>query len=223
MRDSVVTHLILKDWRLHRLPIILSVAAGAAALVIAQLGGPTQFMVGGAWFFVALVVFGSMLPISSIVNERKKQNLAFLMSLPVSSIQYTTAKLLSTIGMFLGPWLMLVTAAVLLILKRGLLPHGAIPLMLILSVLPLIGFCLIECGAFVSEGWGIAATVACNSSYWLAWYTLVQIRGVSDGLKSPVAVWNPTVLTILSGEFAFVALVLAITFYLQSRKRDFVY
>jgi len=223
MTNPVVRQLILKDWRLHRLPLILSLAGGAAALVVAQLGGPTPFIVGGAWFFIALMIFGSLLPTLSVVNERKKQNLAFLMSLPISSVQYTTSKLVSTLGMFLAPWLMLVIAALLLVQERGLLPHGAIPLILILAMLPLIGFCLIEGGAFINEGCGIAATVVCNSSYWLAWYALVQIRAVTDSLKSPVAVWNPTVLTILSGEFAFVALILGITFYLQSRKRDFVY
>jgi ABC-2 type transport system permease protein len=222
VHGSVVRQLIIKDWRLHRMPIILSVAGGAAALVVAQLGGPTAFLVGGAWFFIALIIFGSLLPPLNIVNERKKQNLAFLMSLPISSVQYASAKLLSTIGMFLAPWLMLVIAALLLIQQRGLLPHGTIPLTLILAALPLVGFCLIAGGAFIGEGWGIAATVVCNSSYWLVWYVLMQTRGVTDGLKSRVAVWNPTVLTILCGEFAFAALILGITFYIQSRKRDFV-
>jgi ABC-2 type transport system permease protein len=222
MTGSVVGQLILKDWRLHRLPVVLSVAGGAAALVVAQLGGPTPFIVGGAWFFIALIIFGSLLPSLSIVNERKKQNLAFLMSLPISSIQYTTAKLLSILGMFLAPWLMLVISALLLIQERGFLPHGTIPLTLILATLPLVGFCFIAGGAFISEGWGIAATVVCNSSYWLVWYVLMQTQGVTDGLKSRVAIWSPTVLTILGGEFALAALILGLTFYLQSRKRDFV-
>lgn len=35
-------------------------------------------------------------------------------------------------------------------------------------------------------------------------------------------VWSPAVLTILAGEAAAVALILGVTFYLQSRKREFV-
>jgi len=34
--------------------------------------------------------------------------------------------------------------------------------------------------------------------------------------------WNSTVLAILGGEFGLIALVLGLTFFLQSRKRDFV-
>jgi hypothetical protein len=66
------------------------------ALGVVLRGGEGPIVAGTVWFFIALILVGTMLPISGIVNERKKQNLAFLMSLPVSSIQYTTAKLIST-------------------------------------------------------------------------------------------------------------------------------
>lgn len=222
MRDSVVGQLILKDWRLHRLPIILSLVCGGIALTIIQLGGQTPVLLGTAWFFIALIVFGSLVPVTNIVNEKKKQTMAFLMSLPVSPAQYTTAKLVSTVGMFLGPWLMLLSSALFLIYGRGIFPQGVIPLTLILATAPFLGFCLIAGAANVSEGWGIALTVVCNSSYWLVWYGLMQLPAVTSGLKSPVAVWNPTELAILGGEFGLIALVLALTFFLQSRKRDFI-
>jgi ABC-2 type transport system permease protein len=222
MNGSVVGHLILKDWRLHRLPIILSLVCGGIALAIIQLGGQTPVLLGTAWFFIALIIFGSLVPVTNIVNEKKKQTMAFLMSLPVSPVQYTTAKLVSTVGMFLGPWLMLVISALILIYGRGIFPHGVVPLMLILAAAPLLGFCLIAAGAHASEGWAIAFTVVCNSSYWLVWYALLQVPAVTNGLKSPVALWNPTVLAILGGEFGLIALVLGVTYFLQSRKRDFV-
>ena len=67
---------------------------------------------------MALIVLGCMLPPSNVVNERKKQILPFLMSLPISVTQYTTAKLVSTVGMFLVPWVTLVAAAVAFIMGR---------------------------------------------------------------------------------------------------------
>jgi hypothetical protein len=119
-----------------------------------------------------------MLPIVGIVNERRNQNLAFLMSLPVSSIQYTTAKLISTLGMFLVPWLTLVTAAVLLIETRGVIPRGFIPVFLILAFFPFIGACVITAVALVgeTEGCGIAANVFCNIAYPLVWPFLIRSR-----------------------------------------------
>jgi ABC-2 type transport system permease protein len=224
MTGSVVGHLILKDWRLQRLQILVSIAVGALALTITQLGGEGPMLVGSVWFFIALILIGTMLPIAGIVNERKKQNLAFLMSLPISSLQYTTGKLLSTVGMFLVPWSALIIGALLLIETRSIVPHGVIPLALILALLPFVGLCILTCAALVgeSEGWGIAANVACNSSYWLVWYFLSRVPTLMDNAKGPVPVWNSAVLNILGSEFGLIALILGLTFYLQSRKRDFV-
>lgn len=103
MKGSVARHLILKDWRLQRLQVFLSMIAGGIALAVCQRGGETAVVVGGTWFFVALIVVGCMLPVSAIVNERKKHNLTFLMSLPISPVQYTAAKLVSTVGYSLCP------------------------------------------------------------------------------------------------------------------------
>jgi len=41
-------------------------------------------------------------------------------------------------------------------------------------------------------------------------------------LNSRVPVWSRAVLMILAGEVLAVALILGLTFYLQSRKREFV-
>jgi hypothetical protein len=46
MTHSVVGHLIMKDWQLHRLPIALSLLSGGIALAIIQLGGQTPILLG---------------------------------------------------------------------------------------------------------------------------------------------------------------------------------
>jgi hypothetical protein len=222
MSGSIIGHLILKDWRLNRLLISLALGAGAFALVLTQAAGDTPRLFGAVWFFVALCVLGSMLPGTAIVNERKRQTLAFIMSLPVSSVQYTVAKIVSVWGMFLVPWLTLLISAI--ILAKTHHGGGAIPMMLIVATLPLIGFCLISATALVgeSEGWLIAASIACNSSYWFGWYSVARIPSLTAGWKGPVAIWSPAAFIALSVEFGSIILILALTFFLQSRKRDFV-
>jgi ABC-2 type transport system permease protein len=224
MTNSIIPQLILKDWRLYRTQLWFSIGAGMIALGVVLQGGEGPIVAGTVWFFIALILVGSMLPISGIVNERKKQNLAFVMSLPVSSIQYTTAKLISTVGMFLVPWVTLLIAAIVLIETRGIVPPGAIPIMLILAGMPFVGLCLMIGAALVgeSEGWGIAANVACNSSYGLTWYFMSRIPALMADVKSPVPVWNSTVLKCLGIELGLIVLILGLTYYLQSRKRDFV-
>jgi hypothetical protein len=146
------------------------------------------------------------------------------MSLPVSSVQYTTAKLFAALVIFMIPWLTLAVSAIALILTRSDITNGIIPVTLILMALPLIGFCVTSAIALVgeSEGWAIASTVGCNVSYSLAWTLVVRNNELRNGLSSPVAIWSPTVLATLGWEAVALVVVLAITFYLQSRKRDFV-
>ncbi len=224
MTDSLVGHLIRKDWQLYRNQVFVTIAAGAVALAIVQVRSEPAMVVGGVWFFISLIMVGTMLPLTGIVNERKKQNLAFLMSLPISSTQYTTSKLLSSVGMFLIPWFTLVLAAVMLVEVRGIIPRGAIPMVLILAFLPFVGFCLITAAALIgeSEGWGIAANVGCSSSYGLVWYFLSRIPSLMVPAKGSTPVWNSTALAILAGEAALVVLMLGLTYYFQSRKRDFI-
>src|ERR1700685_1569077 len=217
MRGSAVGHLILKDWRLNSPMIILSIVGGVIALVVLQLGGATPFVLGSVFFFISLIFCASLLRGSNIVNERKKQTLPFLMSLPISSVQYGTAKLGSTVGMFLLPWLTLVGAGLWFITVRHALPNGAIPMALILAMLPFIGFCISTGAALVgSEGLNIVATAVVNSSYWLVWYILsTRFPALTRDWTSRAAIWSPTVLNVLAGESALIVLILGLTLFLQ--------
>jgi ABC-2 type transport system permease protein len=224
MTNPVIRALVLKDWRLHRPQITFSITAGVIALAILQLKNEIAFTIGAVWFFISIIVLGSGLPISNVINERKKQNLAFLMSLPMSAAQYARAKLISTLGMFLVPWVTLVIAASILVLRRPETTNGMIPVMCILFGLPLVGFSVVAGAALASEseGWTMGANLVCNSSYGLGWYLIIRIPAINGNLKSPVAIWNSPVLMILGGEVATILVMLGITFYMQSRKRDFI-
>jgi len=223
MTNSVVGQLILKDWRLHRAGILCSAAAAIAALGLVQIKKEVPVVIGGVWFFIALILLASLLPAGAILNERKKQHLAFLMSLPISPRQYSTAKIVSTFGMFLMPWLALLGVALMLIAAIGL-PHGFIPILLVLGGMILVAFTLTTGVTIVgeSEGWFTAATIVCNSSYGLSWYLLVRIPAIQHDMASATVVWSPLVLKLLGAEFAVVALALGMTVLLQSRKRDFI-
>jgi ABC-2 type transport system permease protein len=219
----VVGQLILKDWRLYRGLILLSILAGLVALCVVLGRTEATVVVGIVCFFIAIILVGAMLPLSSIVNERKAHNLAFMMSLPLSSMQYTTSKLLSSTGMFLIPWVTLVAAGLLMInILR--FPHGVIPLMLMLALLPFVGLCIITAAALMgeTEGWGIAANVAVQSSYGLTYFFISRVPEIMKYNSSPVIVWSPAALKFLGTELALIPLLLGITYFVQSRKRDFI-
>lgn len=223
MSQSMVRHLIMKDFQMHRTAVVFSIIAGGAGLAILQLKGIAGLL-GIIGFFTTLIVLGSMIPNASILKERKGHNLAFLMSLPVSMMEYTLAKVLAALALFMIPWLVLVGVAFSLILGSRETPHGLIPIALILVIAPLVGFCVMIAVALVaeSEGWVMAATVVVNVAYSCCWVLIISNTELRSGLGSPTPIWNPTVLTVLGSEFAAIATILAITFYLQSRKKDFV-
>jgi ABC-type transport system involved in multi-copper enzyme maturation permease subunit len=224
MSRSVVRSLIVKDLRLQREAIIISMVGSALGLALLQIRTETAVIVGATWLFIPLMVLGCILPGVNVINERKKQSLAFLMSLPVSAGQYAMAKLISTIGMFVAPWALLFIAALTFILSRHDIPNGVIPAAVILFAFVLVGFCVIAGASLVSESEGMmmAAMILCNSSYGLGWYFIARLPAIHDGFSSRVAIWNSTVLSILGGEAAVVVVILGLTFFLQSRKRSFI-
>jgi len=222
MNGSLVRHMIVKDFRLHREMIAVSTIVGFIGLAVVQFRGLAGLF-GVIGFFTTLVVLACILPQSTVVMDRKGQHLAFLMSLPISVTQYTTAKILSALGMFLIPWLALVIGAVSIILASDI-PDGLIPIALVLITLPLVGFCLMTSVALVgeSEGWTIAVMIAINFAYSLCWPLIASNAELRSGFGSLTPIWSPTILTLLGLEFAVIAAALAITYFLQSRKRDFV-
>jgi ABC-2 type transport system permease protein len=224
MKGSVVQTLIFSDWNRHRSFILLSIFGGILAVALVQWGGELPTVLGSTWFFVSLIVLGSMLPVSNLINERKKQTLAFLMSLPISVRQYTTAKIVSTFGMFLVPWMSLVVTGIFLIVSRRDIPDGTITGLLILAGFTLVGFCVIAGVAITteSEAWTIAATIALNSSYGFGWYLIIRNPALRSDFGRPVPLWSPAILTILLSEVAAIVVAVALTCYVQSRKRDFV-
>ena len=109
--SPVIWPLILKDLRLHRAQITISLVVGLVSLALFEVGTEVPVVIGACLFFISMIVLGCTLPMTNLINERKKHNLAFVMSLPVSTTQYTVAKLASTVGMFLLSWVILLAGA----------------------------------------------------------------------------------------------------------------
>jgi predicted cation transporter len=73
-----------------------------------------------------------------------------------------------------------------------------------------------------SERWSLLVMGACNVSYSFAWYLLIRLPQVRADAASPTPVWSERIVSIIAVEIAVIALSLGLTFYLQSRKTDFI-
>ena len=95
--------------------------------------------------------------------------------------------------------------------------------MLMLALLPWVGFGVITAAALIgeTEGWGIAANVVVQSSYGLTWYFISRVPEVMKYNSSPVVVWSPAALKIMGTELALIPMLLGVTYFVQSREARF--
>ncbi|HKI00712.1 MAG TPA: hypothetical protein VKK31_01910 [Thermoanaerobaculia bacterium] len=224
MNTYMVKRLILKDWYFNRWTIVSYIAAGAVALVLLGMGNEGAFFAGTILLVTVLIALGIHLTMATVVEERKEMTLPFVMSLPISAREYTTAKILANLLIFLVPWGTLLIASFALIAGSAALPDGLIPFTAVVLTEIFVSTCLILAVALVSEsqGWTIGAIVLGNLGFNGFLYFVSHIPSMGSTMKGPDIIWNQAAVTLLLAELAAVLLLLGLTFWLQSRKTDFI-
>ena len=222
MNRALIARLILKDWYLNRLLLVLIGAAGTLSIGLLYLRREDTGTVGLVSALIAAVILSILLPMQTVVNERKQHNLAFVMSLPISPMEYTAAKVAGNLSAFLALWAVIAVGVLGTLARTGIF-GGVIPLGMVAALSPFVTFSLLLAVSIVveSEMWALLTMGATNVSYSF-WFLLMKIPGLPEQLKSPVAIWSRPILWILAGQVTVIVVALALTFYLQSRKRDFV-
>ncbi|HEV7667146.1 MAG TPA: ABC-2 transporter permease [Thermoanaerobaculia bacterium] len=221
---GMIKRLVLKDWYFLRVPIIAYLAAGALALALVSHAGEGTFFAGSILLITVLITIGIHLAMATVVEERKNQTLAFVMSLPVSPKEYTTAKILANLLIFLLPWLALLVGSFAVIAGNAALPDGLIPFTAIVLLEIFASSFLILSVALVSESqnWTIGAIVFGNLFFQGFLYYVSHIPSIAQTINGPRIVWSSAAVTLLLGEIATIALMVGLTFWLQARKTDFL-
>jgi ABC-2 type transport system permease protein len=223
MNYSMVKSLILKDWYFQRTAILLSLAGGALSLGIVVFGGQPGFTLGLILLVTIMVMLSAMAVMSNTLGERENQTLAFVMSLPVSYLEYTTSKILGNLLIFVPFWIALVAGCLSLIVAAPTI-HGLFAFTVIMAVEILVSTCLMIAVALVTESksWTISAMVVGNLALNVVGYLVAHIPGIRNGMWGTTIQWSPTATILLAIEFALIALLLGGAFFIQSRKKDFI-
>jgi ABC-type transport system involved in multi-copper enzyme maturation permease subunit len=200
-----------------------SLLAGGAALLITGDAGATR-TVGQILLVTSLVALGIFIVMYGVLAERKEKSLLFVLSLPVSTMQYMTAKVAAALIAFLIPWVVLTVTIVSLTLAADSVPNGGIPFSVAMMVFFLAGFCvllalLLSTG---SEAWAVVGILTTNFAVAVYLSTLRGLPGIAETLDGPVAVWNPTILTVLGIEVAVAVLSLGLAFLVHAKRKNFV-
>ncbi len=224
MSNSITKSLIINDWYFNRVPLLLLNLVAVISLILFSIDSKGTFYVGLVLLISALATSGALLVIITVVNERKKRTLPFVMSLPISFVDYTKAKLISNISAFFLTWFIVTAGTLVIIYYSDHLQNGLLPISSIILVELFIGFILVLATALVSESeaWTIGVMSVANIGISLFIFWIGSLQGIEEYISGPQAIWNSTAITILAIEFASILLVVLITFYLQSRKTDFL-
>lgn len=222
MSHSIIRELVVKDLRLARPLIAGSLAVGVLTLAVLP-WSRVAFFVGGTAFMVVLVLMNILLVGSSLINERKEKVRLFVLSLPVSTMQYNVAKLVSSLIAYVVPATLLTSAAVVL-LETTPLPNGFVPLTVAMSVHCLLYFCAYLALALVTDspGWMTTVIVAGNVSLTFVLQFLIGLPSVGPNLAGQVAVWGADLVAVMAVELVLCVAVLVISFVAYSKKTEFV-
>jgi ABC-2 type transport system permease protein len=224
MSDSMVQRLVLKDWYFQRWAILGYLAAGAVALILLAHGGEGAFYAGAVLLLTVLITVGIHLTMATVIAERSQQTLSFVMSLPISPRQYTTAKILANVLIFLVPWATLLLGSFAVIASRSTVADGLIPFTAVILGEIFASYTLLLAIAVISEsqGWTIGGIVFGNLFfqgflYWTGHMPVLVAANDSNSIE-----WGGPVAALLLGELAVIVLSIGTTFYLQARKKDFL-
>lgn len=214
--------LIKKDWYLLRKLIALYMLGALLALSFVSLG-EWQFFMGITLLFSMVIGLANHQLTNTIINERKEQTLPFIMSLPVSPIDYVIAKLIANMTLFVIPWVVVVVATVAVFWLTPI-PDGVLPMTIICGVYFLLCYCLTWSVGMISESEGVVlfVMILANCLIGPMLYIIGRFEGIARYVWTNEAHWNTTLVGIVTFQLGLILLALLFAFFWQARKETFL-
>jgi hypothetical protein len=224
MNSHSIGILFLKDLYLSRRPLFAYFAAGIACSAISVIPQPTLAFVGFVLILTVAIGSGMHLLGELLLSEGNDQTRTFILSLPVSLLDYSIAKIAVVLTTFLIPWFTMLACSVVLTAVLPWGKAGAIPVLVIVFLELLAAYTVQLVTAIISEsvGWTVCVMVACNVFLNLFLMKLFQTPEIDAFMKSDVLTFSPLLVQIINIELGIIVVALAAALALQTRKRDLV-
>ncbi|MEM9302677.1 MAG: ABC-2 transporter permease [Pseudomonadota bacterium] len=221
---DLVWPLVRKDWSFVKGPMLAYLATGLLAVGLLAVENRFALIVGVSLLISAIVIIGVHFIFGTVINERSKQTLPFIMSLPITYGHYSLAKLVSCLGGFTIAWGLIVLTLLAVIGADNHLPPGLAPyaVMVLLELFAAFAVTLAVAMVFESEVWTIVTMTVLNVGISIFMNVVGSLQGVAAHIEGPVPVWNGTVLGIITAELVVILGAVAAALLLQLRKSDFL-
>ncbi|OFE13133.1 hypothetical protein PHACT_08265 [Pseudohongiella acticola] len=218
MISPVIAQLIKKDLSLHLRFVPVVVVAGVISLAAAAIDG----IISSVMYITTLVAFGLLIGMYNVAQERDKQIHLFMLSLPVTALQYTLSKTLSSLLCFLLPWTILTAMTVVAILAIDAVPDGLLPFTLLMQLYFVANFCVFLAVVLTtsSEKVVISTIIITNMSITLIINLLSRLPAIAQTMETDVILWSPAIVAILLAELALCVVPLLLAVAMQNKKLD---
>lgn len=222
MSGSIVGILVRKDLYFMRGAMVAAILTGVFALALMPISRMLSY-VSAVILICVLIVLNIFLVMSGVAQERKEKTMLFVLSLPVSTMEYTMAKVMASAIAFGVPWLVL-TAATAITIVVSPIPDGLLPYwMTLLGYLLAYFFALLGVALLKdSAGWHAAAITIGNVSVNFLIPILLTRPSVARYADGPVVVWSGDIVAVLVVELLAGLAVLGYGVYAHARRPDFV-
>jgi ABC-2 type transport system permease protein len=222
MNIQAIRILFLKDLFLSRRYLFAYFAAGLVASALVCLPQPTIAFVGFLLVVTVAIAAGIHFIGTLLISETTDQTRLFVMSLPISLLDYSIGKIAVVLTTYLIPWTAMFACLIVATFAMG--KQGSVVILPAIFFFLLCGFTLQLVTAVVSEsvGWTICVMVGCNVCLNVLLMKLFADPEVAEVVKGNVVLWPNLILQIVSVELLIVVVALAMAFVLQTRKRDLV-
>jgi ABC-type transport system involved in multi-copper enzyme maturation permease subunit len=218
----IIKLLVLKDWKLFERQLAATVAAGIFALCLLGMARPWSFYIGSLLLIVVLVACACFTISNSLLTERKEHTLPFVMSLPVSPLDFHLAKLIGNLVIFGIPFLIIALGTIAVIVFTPL-PNG-----LVVLALPVFGHILLAFSvslsvamAVESEGWNIFVMIGTMLLVNPLLMLLGQIPAIGDAARTETILWSLPLALMLAGQLVGSAAVILASAWFHCRKQSF--
>ncbi len=222
MSRSIVRQLVWKDLYLARWLILGSLTLAATTLALTPFG-LVLFYVGSVSFMCVLIVLNIFVVTVTVAQEKKEKVLLFALSLPISTTEYTLAKMTSSLIAFFVPLVLMGLGAVI-VTDLTIIPNGMIPLTLLVMAWVAFYFCVFLGVALATDSgfWNTIVIIIGNVSINFFVAFAFQLPSVSRNSSGETAVWTSDIVAILGIELALCILALGLGMFFTLRKKDFI-
>lgn len=220
---GMVRKLVVKDWQVYQKQLAGYVAGMLLALGLIGMGRPWSFAAGALLLLVLLVVVGSYAIATSLMTERKEQTAPFIMSLPITPMDFYWGKLLGNLVIYLVPFLVVAGGMVALVLTTPL-PDGMVVWSVLIAMFLLANFCISLCVAIAveSDGWNTFMMIAMMTLVGPYIYLVTRLGGITEHLGTEQIVWSAPALCLLAGNLAAIAVAIGVSSWFHARKTSFL-